>query len=232
MRIGLDRHCLDLGLAGDAVLVRAHDVDRSDRQDATVERCTDVAEARRLLWGARASRLRAIVFDELGRSVDEDEAIDAVAEMLASGSWVLLRLHRIVGATASRATSRERPSYVPLLSELLPARPARTWIAITCVGRRTESYGGARVTVRMPDGEVRELTLDDASCVRIDDIEASGTCWVELARDARRRGKRRPDAPLVRDASATIVPGGAAIGVSTARAHVVVVKEKRYAHSW
>ena len=235
MRFGLDRHSLDLGLGGDAVLVRAGDVRRSDLDDASVVHCTDVTSARRLLWGASgwpSSSLREIVRSATGRCVDDDDAIDALAEMIASGSWVILRIHRIVGDTASRADTRDRRTEAPLLSELLPARPATTWIEIRCVGRRAESDGGARVKLRMPDGEVRQLALDDASCVRIDGIETSGTCWIELAKDAKRRGKSQRNAPLVRDAAATIVGGGAAIGVSTARAHVVVVKEKRYAHSW
>jgi len=202
-----------------------------------VEQCTDLATARRLLWGASGwptRSLREIVRTATGRNVDDDDddAIDAFAEMLANGSWVILRIRRIVGNTVSCADAYDPWSDAPLLSELLPARPAPTWIEITCIGRRAESYGGARVKVRLPDGEVREVALDDASCVRIDGIETSGTCWIELVKDAKRRGKSHRNAPLVRDAAGTIVAGGAAIGVSTSRAHVVVVKEKRYAHSW
>ncbi len=232
MRLSLDRIPLDLGLAGDAVLVRAHDVRAADLDEAWIEHCTDLGSARRLLWSASGRALRDSVGWASGRWLDEDDALDALAEMIASGSWVILRIRRIVGDTASRADVRGRSEPAPLLSELLPARPAPTWIEIRCVGRRAESYGGARVKVRMPDGEVRALALDDASCVRIDGIETSGTCWLELAKDAKRRGKSQRNAPLVRDAAATIVAGGAAIGVSTSRAHVVVVKEKRYAHSW
>ena len=231
MRIGLHDLTLDLG-NDTAILVPVQDV----------ERCGDVESARRLLSHANphASALRALAGDAGGDDglADDDEVIDAVAQLIASGRYVVVRLRRPHADTSGRRGGPDGTlddwSNAPLLSDLLPRNvvPTTTWIEIRCVGRRGQSYGGWPVRVRLPDGEVRELPLDGDSCVRIDGIDDGGTCWVELPDDPkRRRGPPRPVAPR-RETSATLLPGGRAVGVTTAKIHIVVVEDVPYAHSW
>lgn len=220
-----DHVTLDLGAGRQGMLVPWHDI----------ERFTDVEGARRLLrqaQGFAATDLRELVgaHGRLG-GLDDDEVIDAAAEMLASGRFVLVTIGRRHAGSSVRPgaeRSGEAWPHLPKLSELAP-KPT-TWFEVQCVGTRGQTYAGAQVRLVLPDGTVRETRLDDASKLRLLDLPMpDGPCKLELAANARPSG-RLSLAQRKRRRAARVSPGGEAVKLKTGERHELIVEE-RHAYS-
>jgi hypothetical protein len=66
-----------------------------------------------------------------------------------------------------------------------PIVPLRepTFVALSVVHETGATYPGLRLNVALPDGELRTVTLDARSSVRIEDITDAGICHVRAFRD-------------------------------------------------
>lgn len=197
-----------------------------------VERFGDAAAARRYLSALGADTLRSLrrLVGRGADGLDDDAVLDQAAELLARGDYVFVR----VGAQrAGGARVHPHDPTTPLADIRVPApkpRPAPkvgpelAWIEIHVLGSTGSSYAGAQLRVWLPDGTVHRTELDEVSRCRIESIDGTGTCHVELLAGA----QPRPSA-ITFDGGAppsgTLEPGGRSAGVVTNRAHTLVVEE-------
>jgi hypothetical protein len=196
-----------------------------------VERFHDVDAARKFLsaGGAEASALREFVgasrsFGEL----DDGAVLDAAAEMLASGQYLIVRSPEAYGSARRPATRDDDDwSNIPRLSELAPPTALEpSWIEIDCLGVAGGSFAGASVRIELPGGEIVERRLDGQSRVRVDRIARDGTCKLEVVRGSRARGTiPLASRPAGAPGEAPIRPGGPAKSLRTRAQHVVLVEE-------
>lgn len=105
---------------------------------------------------------------------------DAVlARLIAEGRLLLLE---------SRTPIKLRPASVPMERPEPPPEPPpvppapveeTVWIEIELVKETGEPVGGARVQVRLPDGQLKDVRLNSNGRIRFDDIPA-GTCQISF----------------------------------------------------
>jgi hypothetical protein len=221
MRTLLGYPTIELRLGPDVVLVPAEDV----------ERFHDVDAARRFLSQAdagAASSLRDLTGARSFGDLDEDAVLDAAAEMLASGRYVVLRTQRSYGS-AQRPNGREDDDWsnIPRLSELPPSSTEEpSWIEIECIGVAGGSFAGGSVRIELPDGQAIERRLDGQSRIRIDRIPTDGTCKLEVVRGTRVRGTiPLASRPAGLAGEIPMRPGGPARPLRTRAQHVVLVEE-------
>jgi outer membrane protein OmpA-like peptidoglycan-associated protein len=203
-----------LGL-GEIHLVRRRDVVRvSDSDHARTL-------ARRIVEHTTPGDLGQIVGD--GDTPGED----ALARALASGDVVLVRI-----ADAPRSLDPPRTYEGPQQPVPRTDPSARTsFIAIEIVNETGGRYPGAALVLELPDGDLRDVVLDDRSRARIDDI-AAGICRartlapLQLSDDQQRRPSSEPvvfaeaDVPVSRTSAVSV-------SLRTGALHRLVVQRPR-----
>lgn len=158
---------------------------RASAGEAEVPRA--VVEA--LLDERRSAALVAELAAALGVSLAEDAATlrGRVREALREGRLVAYgrgRRERTVGRSAERAEEAETPVETT-------RAPVKTWITIRLVDDDERPVAGARYRVKLPDGEVREGTLDANGIAHVEGIDP-GECEVgfpEYDREAWERAR-------------------------------------------
>jgi outer membrane protein OmpA-like peptidoglycan-associated protein len=211
-----------------------------------VERLSDHHHARSLLTTAlehptAASELRHLAEQLTFRvGLSDAEVLEVLVDQVTSGNFVVVRRdsEQPSGRPPSmHAEAGEWRKSIPRLADLSRTereyRPrsagSPTWIELSVVGERGQSYAGSQIRIRDPEGNARSLVLDQRSVARLDDVPSAGTCWVELPQDATPKGIAQVPVGGLGDASGRLHPGGAPVGVRTAARHVLLVVQPKTA---
>jgi len=219
-----------LGHFEEALVVPWHAVDRG----------LDRTRAHAMLTAAFEDPASAALLRKLAEQhtmvvgLDDAAIVERLADMLASGGLVLVRLPRRESAWRPPYSTRSdvdgRSSSVPLLSELRrpvseQPSPTSTWIEIRCIGVGGAAYAGAAVRVRLPTAEILEARLDGSSTLRLDAIPAPGTCRLEVLAEAKRSGalplEQRSE---ISGREPRVRRGGPAVALATGVRHIVIVE--------
>lgn len=210
-----------------------------------VERVIDRHRARSLVAAgledaSAASELRQLAERLAFRvGLTDADVLDILADRMTSGELVLVvsDSEQLGRPPPSRQAENAWSESIPRLADLArtppePRGPIATspeWLELCIVGERGQSYAGAPVRIRDPEGSMRDLVLDARSVVRVDDVSSSGTCWVELLAGATPSGIAEIPVGGLDDPSGRVQPGGAPVGVRTSARHVLLVVQPKTA---
>lgn len=137
-----------------------------------------LSRLRRAALGAgsmvRLRRLAAERYPLLGNQLDDAEVLDRLAREIDRGNLRLVAAPRgSLGTWGDREEAAEAPP--------ASAREAVTelhWITIELLGEDDLPIAGQRYRIELPDGSVREGSLDGLGVARVHGIEQAGSCTV------------------------------------------------------
>jgi hypothetical protein len=113
----------------------------------------------------------------------DEEVLDAVAHLLASGEAVM-SIESSIGhgalqeAEEASGANRQRPAPPPP-EPAGPPREVKTWVEFEVVDEANNPVGGKRYKVMLPDGRIHEGALDKTGKLRFSNIDP-GTCVFSL----------------------------------------------------
>jgi flagellar motor protein MotB len=171
----------------------------------------------------RADRIAEQIIGE-----NDDSGADtqrrALANALAAGELLLVRVDE-----APR--SLDRPTVRPLVGPpgSRPSEVVSTWVQLEVVHETGGTFEGARFVIELPNGDLVDGVLDEASTWRLEPIQGGGPCKVRfyeplvLSEEQQRRPSTAPARIDGRDIAARV---GTApdLRISTGRTHKVAVR--------